>query len=84
MHRFADDGQGKSVCSMPPLHFRRLRCVSLALADAEELHKKIERLRDRCAKLEDGLRTLQAAVTDEPHPLLREDSSSDACAVGSS
>ena len=56
----------------------RRRCVSLALADAEELHKKIERLRDRCAKLEDGLRTLQAAVTDEPHPLLREDSSSDA------
>lgn len=53
------------------------RCASLALADAEELHKKIERLRDRCLELEDGLRTLQAAITDEPHPLLREDSSTD-------
>lgn len=46
----------------------------LALADAEELHKKVERLRARSAALEDALRTLQAAVSDEPHPLLLEDS----------
>ncbi|PCH34306.1 hypothetical protein WOLCODRAFT_95215 [Wolfiporia cocos MD-104 SS10] len=52
----------------------------LALADAEELHKKIERLRERSAALEEALRTLQAAVSDEPHPLLREN----AMAVGSS
>lgn len=39
----------------------------------EGLHKKIERLRARCTTLEDGLRTLQAAVTDDPHPLLRDD-----------
>ncbi|KAI0732426.1 fungal-specific transcription factor domain-containing protein [Fomitopsis betulina] len=45
----------------------------LALADVEGLHKKIERLRARCTTLEDGLRTLQAAVTDDPHPLLRDD-----------
>ncbi|KAH9837369.1 fungal-specific transcription factor domain-containing protein [Rhodofomes roseus] len=57
----------------------------LALADAEELHKKIERLRDRCGKLEYALRTLQAAVSDEPHPLLREESSMDVPpSVGSS
>ncbi|KZT73240.1 hypothetical protein DAEQUDRAFT_662513, partial [Daedalea quercina L-15889] len=49
----------------------------LALADAEELHKKIERLRERCTKLEDALRTLQAAITDEPHPLLRDESTMD-------
>ena len=45
----------------------------LALADAEELHRKIERLRARSSALEDALRSLQAAVCDEPHPLLSED-----------
>ncbi|KAI0962091.1 hypothetical protein AcV7_001012 [Taiwanofungus camphoratus] len=46
----------------------------LALADAEELHKKIECLQNRSAALEDALRTLQAVVCDEPHPLLRDES----------
>ena len=45
---------------------------SLALADADELHKKIERLRGRVTTLEDALRKLQAAVSDDPHPLLHE------------
>ncbi|CCL98901.1 uncharacterized protein FIBRA_00908 [Fibroporia radiculosa] len=45
----------------------------LALADAEELHKKIDRLRSRSAALEDALRTLQASVCDEPHPLLAQE-----------
>ncbi|OBZ79070.1 putative transcriptional regulatory protein C1F7.11c [Grifola frondosa] len=45
----------------------------LALADAEELHKKIEQLRSRSTALEDALRSLQAAVSDEPHALLQDD-----------
>ena len=40
------------------------------MADAEELQKKIERLRGRVKALEGALRTLQADVTDDPHPLL--------------
>lgn len=48
----------------------------MALADAEELHQKIQRLRDRSATLEEALRTLQAAVSDDPHPLLQNDSDS--------
>ncbi|CAL1694716.1 unnamed protein product [Somion occarium] len=44
----------------------------LALADADELHKKVERLRNRVTTLEDALRKLQAAVSDDPHPLLQE------------
>ncbi len=47
--------------------------VSLALADADELHRKIERLRNRVSSLEDALRVLQATVTDDPHPLLVND-----------
>lgn len=42
----------------------------LAFADAEELQKKIERLRSRVGELEAALEKLQAAVSDEPHPLL--------------
>ncbi|OCH95704.1 hypothetical protein OBBRIDRAFT_830653 [Obba rivulosa] len=48
----------------------------LAFADADELNKKIERLRNRSTQLEDALRKLQAAVSDDPHPLLQDDSSS--------
>ncbi|GBE77611.1 hypothetical protein SCP_0104910 [Sparassis crispa] len=43
-----------------------------AIAGVEELHRDIERLRTRCATLEDALRTLQAKITDEPHPLLSD------------
>lgn len=54
----------------------------MALADAEELHQKIERLRNRSAALEDALRSLQAAVSDDPHPLLQNDSESPSHASG--
>ncbi|RPD64668.1 hypothetical protein L226DRAFT_565357 [Lentinus tigrinus ALCF2SS1-7] len=50
-----------------------------AVADVEDLKKKIETLTDRCKVLENALRTLQAAISDNPHPLLvdnPEDSSS--------
>ncbi|KAI0828999.1 fungal-specific transcription factor domain-containing protein [Trametes gibbosa] len=43
-----------------------------AVADVEDLKKKIEQLKSRSAALENALRTIQAAVSDEPHPLLRE------------
>ena len=39
-------------------------------AKFQELQKKIERLRGRVKALEGALRTLQADVSDEPHPLL--------------
>ncbi|KAI0095188.1 hypothetical protein BDY19DRAFT_1039110 [Irpex rosettiformis] len=42
----------------------------LAFADAEELQKKVERLRGRVHELEDALRTLQSNISDNPHPLL--------------
>lgn len=57
--------------SLNTLHAR------LAFADAEELHKKIDRLRKRVTSLEDALRVLQSAVSDDPHPLLAEDAMDD-------
>ncbi|KAJ3547759.1 hypothetical protein NM688_g5369 [Phlebia brevispora] len=45
----------------------------LAFADAEELQKKVERMRARISSLEDALRALQESVTDDPHPLLLSD-----------
>lgn len=47
------------------------RTYSLAFADAEELQKKVERLRNRVGTLEEALRILQANFSDDPHPLLR-------------
>lgn len=47
-----------------------MSCYRLAFADAEELQKKVERLRARVKVLEDALRHLQADVSDVPHPLL--------------
>ncbi|KAI0354704.1 hypothetical protein OH77DRAFT_1425802 [Trametes cingulata] len=43
-----------------------------AVADVEDLKKKIEQLQNRSNALENALRTIQAAVSDEPHPLLQE------------
>jgi hypothetical protein len=43
---------------------------SLAFADAEDLQKKVERLRNRVRELEDALHTLQSNISDHPHPLL--------------
>ena len=46
-----------------------------AVADVEDLKKKIEELTQRSGALENALRTLFAAVSDEPHPLLRDSAS---------
>ncbi|CEL61942.1 putative transcriptional regulatory protein C1F7,11c OS=Schizosaccharomyces pombe (strain 972 / ATCC 24843) GN=SPAC1F7.11c PE=4 SV=1 [Rhizoctonia solani AG-1 IB] len=43
------------------------------LANTEELHEKIIQLQDRISSLENGLATLQATHSSQPHPLLRED-----------
>lgn len=56
-----------------PIHTNILILYRLGLADTEGLYKKIESLRKRVTELEDALRSLQAAVTDEPHPLLYDD-----------
>ena len=44
-------------------------------AAVEDLKKKIEELTQRSGALENALRTLFAAVSDEPHPLLRDSAS---------
>lgn len=43
-----------------------------AVADVEELKNKIEQLQTRSNALETALRTLQATVSDIPHPLLED------------
>ncbi|PIL31283.1 transcription factor [Ganoderma sinense ZZ0214-1] len=43
-----------------------------AVADVEELKKKLEQMETRSNALETALRTLQATVSDIPHPLLQE------------
>ena len=45
----------------------------MILANTEELHEKIERLCTRIKDLESALQVLQASVSTQPHPLLRED-----------
>lgn len=47
--------------------------LRLVLANTEELHDRIEILCSRVRELEDALRTLQDTVSDEPHPMLRND-----------
>ena len=44
----------------------------MILANTEELHDQIEALLDRVKLLEDALRTLQASVSTQPHPLLSD------------
>ncbi|KAH9932118.1 uncharacterized protein BXZ73DRAFT_90043 [Epithele typhae] len=41
-----------------------------AVADVEDLKKKIAELSTRSSQLENALRTIHAAISDEPHPLL--------------
>lgn len=43
------------------------------LANTEELHEKIETLADRVRKLEDALADTHTSLSDEPHPLLKEE-----------
>src|SRR5258705_13095005 len=45
----------------------------MVLANTEELHEKVEHLRSRVRELEDALRNIQSSVSEQPHPLLRED-----------
>ncbi|TFK42264.1 fungal-specific transcription factor domain-containing protein [Crucibulum laeve] len=45
----------------------------LVLSGTEELHNQIDNLCNRIRQLEDALRTMQESVSDEPHPLLRDD-----------
>ncbi|KAF8215723.1 fungal-specific transcription factor domain-containing protein [Mycena galopus ATCC 62051] len=60
-----------SIC--PDGHLTSGKGNRLVLANTEELHHRIERLCSRIRDLEDGLRHLQEAVSDRPHPLLRPD-----------
>ncbi|KAK0185178.1 hypothetical protein F5146DRAFT_1105813 [Armillaria mellea] len=45
----------------------------LILANTEQLHERIEHLCSRIRDLENALKTIQATVSSEPHPLLRLD-----------
>lgn len=47
--------------------------LRLVLANTEELHDRIEHLCSRIRELENALRTLQETVSEDPHPLLRQD-----------
>ena len=44
----------------------------MVLANTEQLHERIEQLCARIRELETGLRTVQASVSSEPHPLLQK------------
>lgn len=43
------------------------------LANTQQLHDRIENLCSRIRELESALQTIQARVSQEPHPLLRND-----------
>jgi len=45
----------------------------MVLTGTEELHNTIESQSSRIRELENALKTLQAGVSDGPHPLLRTD-----------
>ena len=45
----------------------------MVLSGTEELHERISRLQGRIRDLENGLRTMQEAVSNDPHPLLQTD-----------
>jgi hypothetical protein len=46
--------------------------LSFILADTQELHKEVDRLRARIREVEHALATLQAQTSQEPHPLLEQ------------
>ena len=50
----------------------KLFSLSFILADTQELHDEIDRLRTRIRELEQALATLQAQTSQEPHPLLEQ------------
>lgn len=43
------------------------------LADTEQLHRKISEMSERIRQLEDTVAIFQAGVSNERHPLLRDD-----------
>ncbi|KAF6761160.1 fungal-specific transcription factor domain-containing protein [Ephemerocybe angulata] len=45
----------------------------MVLSGTEELHERISQLQGRVRDLESALRTMQTAVSEEPHPLLNND-----------
>jgi hypothetical protein len=45
----------------------------MILANTDELHDRIDRLTSYIRELEGALRTLQATVSRDPHPLLQKD-----------
>ena len=45
----------------------------LVLSDTEELHCRINEMSERIRQLEDALSSLQATVSSERHPLLRDE-----------
>lgn len=49
---------------------RRLRFI---LADTEQLHRKISEMSERIRQLEDAIAIFQAGVSNERHPLLRDE-----------
>jgi len=46
--------------------------LSFILADTQDLHDEVDRLRSRIRELEQALATLQAQTSQEPHPLLEQ------------
>lgn len=46
--------------------------LSFILADTQDLHDEVDRLRTRIRELEQALATLQAQTSQEPHPLLEQ------------
>lgn len=46
--------------------------ISFILSNTEELHEEIQKLRGRIKDLETALADLQAHVSTDPHPLLRD------------
>jgi Fungal Zn(2)-Cys(6) binuclear cluster domain len=47
--------------------------IRFVLADTEQLHRKIAEMGQRIRQLEDALAIFQSGVTNETHPLLREE-----------
>ena len=47
--------------------------LSTILASTEDLHRRNEQLSERVRELETALATLQASLSDNPHPLLSDD-----------
>lgn len=71
MPRRVDIGTWKSVGVLSLKEFLYLMIVKrFILANTEQLHEKITTLSDRVRQLEGALESLQAACSNQPHPLL--------------